>query len=124
MYVDNALLKGNSPEKFIENYAAPNTYLSNCGAVNAKIRTADRAKTQEIIVLGLKIAHPIGYTGEVSHQGIHKQKLGWDASLPDEESQRWSAIKDGVVGFETTIPRKVMDKRPKAEYKLSIFVEF
>ncbi|KHJ98412.1 Pao retrotransposon peptidase [Oesophagostomum dentatum] len=71
----------------------------------------------------LGLLTPLIVPAKVPLQDVHKQKLGWDETLPAEEQRRWMRIKNDIVGFTKSIPRKVLDKAFKAKYDLSIFVD-
>ncbi|KIH65782.1 Pao retrotransposon peptidase [Ancylostoma duodenale] len=66
---------------------------------------------------------PLIVPAKVFLQDIHKMKLGWETPLPDEASQQWSSTRSNIIGFSKSIPRKVLEKDPKAEHILSIFVD-
>ncbi|KAL6738361.1 hypothetical protein Aduo_011917 [Ancylostoma duodenale] len=71
----------------------------------------------------LGLLTPLIVPAKVFLQDIHKMKLGWDTPLPDEASQQWNSIRSNIIGFSKSIPRKVLEKDPKAEHIMSIFVD-
>ncbi|CAJ0592387.1 unnamed protein product [Cylicocyclus nassatus] len=71
----------------------------------------------------LGLLTPLMISAKIFLQDIHKQKLGWDTILPDEQIQRWKAIKEDIAGFKKAIPRTVLNKTPEAKYMLSVFVD-
>ncbi|CAJ0598230.1 unnamed protein product [Cylicocyclus nassatus] len=71
----------------------------------------------------LGLLTPLMIPAKIFLQDIHKQKLGWDVPLPQEEAQKWKTIKEDIVGFKKSIPRRVLHKTPDAEHKLAVFVD-
>ncbi|CAJ0593115.1 unnamed protein product [Cylicocyclus nassatus] len=71
----------------------------------------------------LGLLTPLMIPAKIFLQDIHKQKLGWDTILPEEQIQRWKAIKEDIAGFKKAIPRTVLNKTPEAKYMLSVFVD-
>ncbi|KHJ85936.1 Tas retrotransposon peptidase A16 [Oesophagostomum dentatum] len=139
LYVDNVLLEGDNADELFEKYINSKhvfssigmnvcRYLSNSKEVNEKISESDRAKSPEVKVLGL-IWNAISDTLQLKcidkehTRDVHKQKLGWHETLPEEEQRRWTGIKNDIVGFTKSIPRKVLDKAFKAKLDLFIFVD-
>ncbi|KHJ78768.1 Pao retrotransposon peptidase, partial [Oesophagostomum dentatum] len=71
----------------------------------------------------LGLLTPLIVPAKVLLQDVHKQKLGWDEMLPEEEQRRRMGIENDIVGFTISIPRKVLDKASNAKHDLSIFVD-
>uniref|UniRef100_A0A183GRU9 Reverse transcriptase domain-containing protein n=1 Tax=Heligmosomoides polygyrus TaxID=6339 RepID=A0A183GRU9_HELPZ len=149
LYVDNVFLEGKSPDDLLHKYTESKRlfssigmnlrdYLSNSAHVNIGIPALDRASSTEIKVLGMlwnamedtislkcgeKQANKISKRTILSQiNGCCFDPLGLLTPLEEDELS-WKAIKSKIIGFQVTLPRKVVQNNNSTSHTLSVFVD-
>uniref|UniRef100_A0A7I4Z4E9 RNase H domain-containing protein n=1 Tax=Haemonchus contortus TaxID=6289 RepID=A0A7I4Z4E9_HAECO len=58
----------------------------------------------------LGLLSPLMTPAKIFLQDLHKQKYGWDELLSEEDQNTWNSITANIVGFQVSLPRKVVER--------------
>ncbi|KAL6742657.1 hypothetical protein Aduo_015787 [Ancylostoma duodenale] len=89
-------------------------------------RATKRSVLSQIIGLcfdPLGLLTPLLTKGKTFLQDLHKKKLGWDDPLPDEDSETWTSIRQDMIDFTVSVPRRVTQRQGCTKQTLSVFVD-